>query len=169
MSSLAKIQTRLVDAYQAADKYPQLDSILNDAAYYISKCQATLMVAFHEGRAIGKTLDSEFVKKQLKEIVKHLTGLMYCFDLELPDIEDIEEFTAENISDAMKVDIILSLFNIQSQISELTIQYYLDKAENMGEEQELDYGVLYGAVMEMFSNVNNIGFKFGIPLIDVII
>jgi hypothetical protein len=168
MSSLTKIQTRLIDAYQIVDKYPQIDQILNDASYAISKAQATLMVAFHDGRVIGKTMDPEFVKKQLKEIVKYLTGLMYCFDLELPEEEDIIEFTIENISDAMKVDIILSLFNIQGQIAELTIQYYLDKSENMGEELELDYGVLYGVIMEIFSNVNNIGFKFGLPLADLI-
>jgi hypothetical protein len=168
MSSLTKIQTRLIDAYQIVDKYPQIDQILNDASYAISKAQATLMVAFHDGRVIGKTMDPEFVKKQLKEIVKYLTGLMYCFDLELPEEEDIIEFTIENISDAMKVDIILSLFNIQGQIAELTIQYYLDKSENMGEELELDYGVLYGVIMEIFSNVNNIGFKFGLPLTDLI-
>ncbi|MNK09952.1 hypothetical protein D3C87_279610 [compost metagenome] len=164
MEELGVMQLKVIEPYHMNDQYPQVEDLVRDAGVLISKSQASLMGEYYDLKAKGREINQEIVIAHANMILKYVLALMYCFEIDIPDEEEVEEHYEEEVPQLISSDVILTLFNIQYHISGMVLHYW----DCVDAGDDVDKVVIYDGCMDIFAALKMICEKYSFTMQDLI-
>lgn len=164
MEELAVMQLKVIEPYHKDEKYPQIEDLVRDAGVMISKSTAELIQEYFSKKASGKDLNADVLTIHLNSVLQYVLALMYVFEFDTPGEEDLEEHIEDEIAPLINQDVILTLFNIQNRISQITLDYwiYADSEDGFNSHD------MYMACMDIIGGLKILCEKYKIDFIDLI-
>lgn len=154
MRDLFSLQVKHMDSVLGDTEQAQADDLISKAVFEINSSTNFIMESFREHRYVQKPLDEKVLKEKLLIATKWITTLLYCLNLDPPEMEDVENF-ASSFEKEIAADAVLSCLHIQMSLGELALDYFCDQDSMSIESIDQSIGEMLACIELLSRRVNS--------------
>lgn len=166
MEEIYKLTSRGLDEYLENEKYVQAEDLVAACNLNIMASSTGVMTSMYEVRDSGEEPDHKSIRKDLQIIIEHIGILTHCLDIDIPELEDLEEYFDDEVGLAFKMDVSLACTNINYIVSNITLEYF---SNEFSDDDPLDKGTLEIGITDMITSVMAICSRLKYDFIDVVV
>jgi hypothetical protein len=166
MEEIEVLKAKALDDYLAEEKYTQVEDLMTVCAVNIAASATGVMLSAYEVRGTGDKPDLDSIKSDLQIIIKHAAVIAHCLDINVPELEEIEEFFEDELPIESKMDTILSTLSIQHISSSLVAEYF---AGEIDEDSPVDLDMMQVGVVDIIANTYAICQRYKFDFTEVVV
>lgn len=168
MEEIEVLKSVALDKYLTEDKYCQVEDLLAVCIVNLSASLNGILQAIFDVRGTGKNPNLKEVAADLQNIVQHIAVMSHCFDLNIPELEQIEEFVEEEFESDNKLDVTMCILSIQHIYTQMIRDYYVDAFEEK-EEDLVDVEMMQIGIIDMLASTLCICTRYKMDFSKVVI
>jgi hypothetical protein len=166
MEEIYKLTSRGLDEYLENEKYVQAEDLISACNLNILSSSVGIMCSMYEVRGLGEKPNDKNIRKDLQIIVEHIGILAHCLDIEIPELEELEEYFEDEVMMSLKMDVTMACTNINFITSNITLEYF---STEFGDEDLVDKDMLQVGILDMITSVMAMCSRLKYDFIDVIV
>lgn len=166
MEELYKLTSRGLDEYLSNEKYVQAEDLITACGVNISASVSGIMTSVYEVRDMHTSPDEKQIRSDLQIILEHIGILAHCMDIELPELEQLEEYYEEEIGIGLKMDVILACMNLMYIHAHVILEHFELAFE---EDEPVDLERLSIGIQDMIGTCMAICNRFKYDFVDVVV
>jgi hypothetical protein len=166
MEEIEKLKTRALDEYLAEDKYTQVEDLITACGVNIGCATAGILEEVYKVRGTGKTPTLKPIAQDLQIIIQHVAIIAHCLEMEIPELENIEEFVEDEIDIEVQMDATMTALAMQSISANMVLEYF---AGVMDGDELWDYDAIDASIIDMLAHCLAICRRFKLNFVNVIV
>ena len=166
MEEIEVLKCKALDDYLAEEKYTQVEDLMTTCAVNVAASATSIMIDVYKVRGTRGTPFLDSIKSDLQIIIKHAAVMAHCLGLNIPELEEIEEFYENELPIESKMDTILSCLSIQHVSSSFVAEYF---AGELDEDSPVDLDMMQVGIIDIIANTYAICQRFKFDFTKVIV
>jgi hypothetical protein len=158
LEDLYDVQQSILDEFfkEGGENEYQLEDLVSQALYELTNSASTIVQLYHLAKFDSKLkIDDKIVKRNILHSLKFTTLLSYCFEIDLPELEEVATYADQFVAE-VAVDAILSSYSVLRSTAEIGLCYYAD--EDLESEQVEQF------LIEVFASLHLLAERSGTSL-----